>query len=134
MSRMIFVNLPVADVAKSRLFYQALGFAINEAFSDEKAACVVVSETIYIMILRRDYFKTFVALPVGDASAQVSALCALSCESRAEVDGMMTAALAAGGGEPVAARDLGFMYNRSFTDLDGHMFEPFWMDSAAANG
>jgi uncharacterized protein len=131
MSRMIFVNLPVADVAKSRAFYQALGFAINEAFSNEKGACVVVSDQIFVMILRRDYFETFVALPVGDASASVSAL---SCDDRAAVDAMMTAALAAGGGEPVTARDLGFMYNRSFTDLDGHMFEPFWMDPAAVNG
>lgn len=134
MSRMIFVNLPVADVAKSRAFYQALGFSINEAFSNEKGACVVVSDQIYIMILARDYFQTFIALPVGAPAGAVTSLCALSCENRAEVDAMLTAALAAGGGEPVAARDLGFMYNRSFTDPDGHMFEPFWMDPAAANG
>jgi predicted lactoylglutathione lyase len=134
MSRIIFVNLPVSDVAKSRLFYQALGFTINEAFSDERAACVVISPQIYVMILHRDYFQTFTALPVGAPSAAVSALCALSCESRAEVDAMTKAALSAGGGEPVAPRDLGFMYNRSFTDLDGHVFEPFWMDPAAANG
>jgi uncharacterized protein len=134
MSRMIFVNLPVADVSKSRLFYQALGYSINEAFSDEKAACIVISDQIYLMILQRDYFKTFTALPVGAPSQSVSALFALSCDSRADVDAMMQAALAAGGGEPVAARDLGFMYNRSFADLDGHVFEPFWMDPAAANG
>lgn len=134
MTRMIFVNLPVADVAKSRVFYQALGFTINESFSDENAACVVISPQIYVMILRRDYFQTFCALPVGAPAVAVSQLCALSCESRAAVDAMTAAALAAGGGEPVAARDLGFMYNRSFTDLDGHVFEPFWMDPAAANG
>ena len=134
MSRMIFINLPVADVAKSRVFYQALGFSINEQFSDEKAACVVISPQIFVMILRRDYFATFTARPVGDASASVTSLCALSCDSRDEVDAMMQAAISAGGGEPVAARDLGFMYNRSFTDLDGHVFEPFWMDPAAANG
>ena len=134
MSRMIFVNLPVADVAKSRVFYQALGFTINEAFSNADGACVVISLQIYVMILQRDFFKTFTALPVGDASAAVSSLCALSCEGRGDVDAMMSAALAAGGGEPVPARDWGFMYNRSFTDLDGHMFEPFWMDSASENG
>jgi predicted lactoylglutathione lyase len=95
---------------------------------------VVLSDAIYVMILQRDFFKTFTALPVGDPSAAVTSLCALSCDSREEVDTIMTAALTAGGGEPVSPRDLGFMYNRSFTDLDGHMFEPFWMDSAAANG
>lgn len=131
MGQMIFVNLPVADVAKSRLFYQALGFTINEAFSDEKAACVVISDQIYIMILARDYFQTFTALPVGAPAQTVSSLFALSRDSRTSVDAMMTAALAAGGGEPVAPRDLGFMYNRSFTDLDGHVFEPFWMDPSA---
>ena len=134
MSGMIFVNLPVADVARSRVFYQALGFSINEAFSNADGACVVISPQIYVMILQRDFFKTFTALPVGEPSAAVSSLFALSCEGRGEVDAMMSAALAAGGGEPVPARDLSFMYNRSFTDLDGHMFEPFWMDPAAANG
>jgi predicted lactoylglutathione lyase len=133
MSRMIFVNLPVADVAKSRVFYQALGFTINEAFSNADGACVVISPQIYVMILQRDFFKSFTALPVGELGVTVSSLFALSCESRGDVDAMMSAALAAGGGEPVPTRDLGFMYNRSFTDIDGHMFEPFWMDSAAAN-
>lgn len=134
MSRMIFVNLPVADVAKSRVFYQTLGFTINEQFSNADAACVVLSDQIFIMILQRDYFKTFVSLPVGAPNSAVSQLCALSCEGWGEVDAMMSAALAAGGDEPVPARDLGFMYNRTFTDLDGHVFEPFWMDPAAANG
>ena len=133
MSSMIFVNLPVADVARSRVFYQALSFSINEAFSNADGACVVISPQIYVMILQRDFFKSFTALPVGELGVTVSSLFALSCESRGDVDAMMSAALAAGGGEPVPARDLGFIYNRSFTDIDGHMFEPFWMDSAAAN-
>lgn len=133
MSRMIFVNLPVHDVAKSRVFYQALGFTINEQFSNADAACVVLSDAIFVMILQSDFFKTFISLPVGEPNSAVSSLCALSCESRADVDAMTKAAISAGGSEPVAPRDLGFMYNRSFTDLDGHMFEPFWMDPAAAN-
>ena len=134
MSRMIFINLAVADVAKSRLFYQALGFTIEEAFSNEEAACVVISAQIYVMILHRDYFQSFTAQPVGETAAAVSSLYALSCDNRDEVDKMLAAALAAGGSEPAPARDLGFMYNRSFTDLDGHMFEPFWMDPEAATG
>ncbi len=134
MSQMIFVNLAVQDVAKSRLFYQALGFTINEAFSNADAACVVVSETIYVMILQRDTFQTFTALPVGQPAQTVSALYAMPCTDRAAVDAMMVAALAAGGTEPTPARDLGFMYNRMFADLDGHVFEPFWMDPAAIPG
>lgn len=130
----IFVNLPVADVAKSRHFYQALGFSINEQFSNQDAACVVVSDQIYIMILQRDYFQTFTALPVGAPAQSVSSLFALSCDQRGAVDAITTAALAAGGGEPMPVRDLGFIYSRAFTELDGQVFEPFWMDPAAANG
>jgi predicted lactoylglutathione lyase len=132
--RQIFVNLPVADVAKSRLFYQALGLSINEQFSSEDAACVVVSDQIFVMILRRDFFKTFTALPLGEPAQNVSSLFALSCDGREVVDSMTNAALAAGGSEPMPARDLGFMYNRVFSDLDGHLFEPFWMDPTAVNG
>lgn len=130
---MIFVNLVVADVAKSRAFYEALGFSINEQFSNEDAACVVVSDSIYIMILARPFFQTFTHQPLGAPDKSVSAIYALACVDRAGVDGMMTAALAAGGAEPMPARDLGFMYNRMFADLDGHVFEPFWMDPAAVH-
>lgn len=101
MSGMIFVNLPVADVARSQVFYQALGFSINEAFSNADGACVVISPQIYVMILQRDFFRTFTALPVSEPSAAVSSLFALSCEGRGEVNAMMGAALASGGGEPV---------------------------------
>jgi predicted lactoylglutathione lyase len=131
---MIFVNLVVADVAKSRAFYEALGLRINEQFSNEQAACVVLSETIYVMILERPFFQTFTALPIGAPAQSVSAIYALACADRAGVDAMMTAALAAGGTEPMPGRDMGFMYNRMFADLDGHVFEPMWMDSAAVNG
>lgn len=131
---MIFVNLLVADVAKSRAFYQALGFTINEQFSNEQAACVVLSDTIYVMILEGPFFQTFTALPLGAPDKSVSAIYALSCADRAGVDAMMAAALAAGGTEPMPGRDLGFMYNRMFADLDGHVFEPMWMDPAAVGG
>jgi uncharacterized protein len=130
MAAMIFVNLAVRDVAKSRAFYQALGFEINEQFSNDEAACVVLSESIYVMILARPFFQTFTKLPLGAADATICAIYALSCADRAGVDQMMRAALAAGGTEPMPARDLGFMYNRMFADLDGHVFEPMWMDPA----
>ena len=130
---MIFVNLVVADVAKSRAFYEALGFRINEQFSNEQAACVVLSDAIYVMILERPFFQTFTALPLGEPAKSVSAIYALACADRAGVDAMMTAALTAGGSEPMPGRDMGFMYNRMFADLDGHVFEPMWMDPAAVN-
>jgi predicted lactoylglutathione lyase len=131
---MIFVNLVVADVVKSRAFYEALGFDIKEQFSNEDAACVVLSESIYIMILARPFFQTFTNQPIGEPDKSISAIYALGCADRAAVDSMMAVALAAGGSEPMPARDLGFMYNRMFADLDGHVFEPFWMDPAAVNG
>lgn len=130
----IFVNLVVADVAKSRAFYEALGFTINEQFSNQDAACVVMSDSIYVMILARPFFQTFTNHPLGEPLKSVSAIYALSCADRAGVDVMMAAALRAGGTEPMPPRDIGFMYNRMFADLDGHVFEPMWMDMAAVNG
>lgn len=134
MTRMIFVNLPVTDIPRARAFYEALGFTINDKFSNENGACVVVSETIYLMVLTREYFAGFCSLPVGDPATATATLVALSCDDRAAVDAMMAAALAQGGGEPRPATDHGFMYQRSFTDPDGNVFEPFWMDPAAAAG
>lgn len=134
MPRMLFVNLPVADLAASRRFYEALGFTINPQFSDETAACVVVSEAIYFMILTHEKFESFATLPRPDATATTGAMYALSCDSRAAVDAMTQAALAHGGRETAPVRDLGFMYNRTFTDPDGHVFEPMWMDPAAGAG
>ncbi len=131
MTRMIFVNLPVADVATSRLFYEALGFRINEKFSNDTAACVVVSDTIYLMILQHAVFQGFATLPMADTGKTTAALIALACEDRAAVDVMTEAALAHGGREPKAANDHGFMYTRTFHDPDGNVFEPFWMDPAA---
>jgi uncharacterized protein len=131
MSQMIFVNLPVTDLPRSRAFYEALGFSINEQFSDETAACVVVSETIYLMILTRAKFASFATLPVGDPARTCSALIALSCDDKAAVDAFAAAARSAGGSEPKALSDLGFMYQRTIADPDGNTFEPFWMDPAA---
>ncbi|MBN8629790.1 MAG: VOC family protein [Rhodobacterales bacterium] len=134
MPQMIFVNLPVADIARSRTFYQALGFTINEQFSDETTACVVISDTIFVMILNHERFQGFATLPRADTAKSTAALIALSRDDRVAVDAIMAAALANGGSEPKAAVDHGFMYQRTFMDPDGNVFEPFWMDPGAVNG
>ncbi len=134
MAQMIFVNLPVSDLERSKRFYEALGFAIDPRFTDDTAACVVISETIFLMILTRARFAGFAPLPVAETDRTTSVLIALSREGRAEVDAITEAAIAAGGGEPKPPTDLGFMYTRSFLDPDGNVFEPMWMDPAAVAG
>ena len=132
MPRMIFISLPVTDVARSRSFYQALGFTINEKFSDAATACIVVSETIYFMITTHERFQSFSTKPLILPSTGAMSLIALSCDSRAEVDAMTEAAIKAGGASLHDAEDLGFMYSRAFEDPDGNGFGPMWMDPAAA--
>lgn len=134
MTQMIFVNLPVTNLEKSKAFYEALGFTINPKFSDDTAACVVISDTIYLMILTHPKFDQFITLPRADPSKSTGTLIALSCDSREGVDAMTKAALSAGGTEPKPATDHGFMYTRTFMDPDGNTFEPFWMDPAAVEG
>ena len=134
MPQMIFVNLPVTDVAASRKFYQALGYTINEQFSDETAASVVVSDTIYFMILNHQRFQGFATKPLADPATGTGVIVALSHDSRTAVDAIVEAALAAGGTEPKPAQDLGFMYSRTFHDLDGNVLEGFWMDPATVQG
>ena len=134
MPQLIFVNLPVTDVARSRKFFQALGYTINEQFSDPTAACVVLSETIYFMILNHERFQGFATKPMSDPAKSTAVLVALSQDSRAAVDAITAAAIKAGGSEPKPAQDLGFMYSRTFHDPDGNVFEPMWMDPAAVQG
>lgn len=134
MPRMIFISLPVTDVAKSRTFYEALGFTINDKFSDATTACVVVSETIYFMITNHERFQSFSTKPLILPTTGTMSLIALSCDSRAEVDAMTEAAIKAGGTSLHDAEDLGFMYSRAFEDPDGNGFGPMWMDPAAAAG
>jgi len=131
MARMIFVNLPVTDLPRSRGFYQALGFAINEQFSDDTAACVMISDTIGAMLLTHPRYAQFTPLPITDERKSSSHLLALSCEDRAGVDAFAAAALAQGGSEPRPPQDLGFMYSRAIADPDGHTWEPFFMDMSA---
>lgn len=132
MPRMIFVSLPVADVARSRGFYTALGFAINDRFSGETTACVVVSDTICLMISPRERLQEFTPKKVLPPAEGTTALISLSCDSRAEVDAMAAAALQAGGSELHPPEDLGFMYSRAFDDPDGNSFGILWMDPQAA--
>lgn len=134
MSKQIFINLPVRNLAKAKEFYTALGHSINPKFSDDNAACVVISDTIYVMLLVHPFFQGFSAKAICDTSTHIETLLALSAESRAEVDALMDKAIAAGGKEPTAARDHGFMYQRTFEDVDGHTWEIFYMDEAAFPG
>ena len=126
--RMVFLNLPVADLAASRAFYAGLGFSFNDQFSDERTTSVVVDENIVVMLLTRERFADFVTGPIGDPSAATTQLTALSAGSREEADDLLARALASGGKPWKPAQDHGFMYGVSFTDPDGHVWEVMWMD------
>lgn len=134
MPKMIFINLPVADVAASTAFYEAIGFTRNAQFSNDQGSAMVWSDTINVMLLAHPFYATFTDKPIIDAKTASGALFALSLDSRAEVDSIAQAATAAGGRELHGAEDEGFMYSRAFEDLDGHGFGPFWMDPAAIAG
>ena len=133
MPKMIFVNLPVADLAASTRFYEAIGCIKNQQFSDEKASSMVWSDTITFQLLTRAYFATFSAKPVADAHQTCQVLFALSRDSRDDVNAIADAAASAGGQADVReVMDLGWLYNRAFADPDGHVFEAVWMDAKAA--
>ncbi|HEY4008277.1 MAG TPA: VOC family protein [Pseudonocardia sp.] len=132
MDRMIFVNLPVADLAVSNAFYTGLGFRINPDFSDDKATCVKVFDKIYLMLLVRERFADFVVGEVGDPAKDTQVLLCLSAESRAEVDELVTSALAHGGKPWLPVQEHGPMYGHSFADPDGHVLEIMHMDLPAA--
>jgi hypothetical protein len=130
--RKLFVNLAVRDLKKSMEFFSKLGFEFNSKFTDENAACMVLSEEGYVMLLTEKRFKDFTKRELCDTTRQTEGLFALSCGSRAEVDELVKKAIAAGGKHAVDPQDHGFMYAWSFYDLDGHHWEVFWMDPAAA--
>jgi len=131
--QMIFVNLPVADVAKSTAFYEAIGCTKDPRFSNEVASAMQLSDTIVFMILSRDFFQTFTPKRIADANAVTEVLICISRDSREAVDAINERAAAAGGTADVRpAQDMGFMYSRAFADPDGHMFEPMFMDMGAA--
>ena len=134
MNRMIFVNLPVSDLAASRAFYTGLGFSVNEMFSDDSAVSIVVSDTIVLMLLTRERFGDFVTGPVGDPRTATTSICCLSAGSPQEVDDLVSRALASGGGEWLPRMQEGPMYGHSFTDPDGHVWEVLHMDLGAIDG
>jgi uncharacterized protein len=119
----IFVNLPVKDLEKSKAFWASLGYGFNPQFSDQNAACMIISDTICTMLLVESFFKTFTPLPVSDATRATEVLLCLSCDSKAKVDELVAKAVAAGGTTPSPAKDHGFMYQHGFQDLDGHIWE-----------
>jgi predicted lactoylglutathione lyase len=132
MPKMIFVNLPVENVAKSTAFYEAIGCVKDPRFSNEAAASMIWSDAIVFMLVSHDFYRTLTPKQIVDAQTASGALIALSFDSRADVDAISEAAIAAGGREAHGPEDLGFMYSRAFEDLDGHGFGPLWMDVDAA--
>lgn len=125
--RLLFVSIPVASVARSKAFFETLGLTFNPAFSGETTACMIISELTYVMLGEREQFAELSKLPVGDPSTHALALFSFSVTSRDEVDAVSAAALAAGATEADGAEDHGFMYTRSFLDLDGHGWQVMWM-------
>ncbi len=130
-ARKLFVNLAVRDLAKSKDFFAKLGFRFEPRFTDENAACMIVNEDAYVMLLGEPFFQTFTKRELCDTTKHTEGLFALSCASRAEVDELVKKAIAAGGQHAMDAQDHGFMYGWSFYDPDGHHWEVVWMDPDA---
>lgn len=128
MSRKIFVNLPVSDLPRSMKFFQELGWSFNPQFTDETAACLVITEDIYAMLLTHAKFKEFTPKEVCDSTKASEVMVCLSCDSREEVDQISERALAIGGKPSGPTADYGFMYGRSWQDVDSHIWEFVWMD------
>ncbi|MGY4573114.1 VOC family protein [Bradyrhizobium pachyrhizi] len=130
---MIFVNLPVSNLVHATAFYEAIGATKNAQFSDHTASCMVISETIHVMLLTHDKFREFTPKKIADTKTTSEVLICLSADSRDAVDGYVTKAKGAGGNaDPSPKQDYGFMYGRSFEDPDGHIWEVMWMDVEAA--
>ena len=133
MATKIFVNLPVKDLNKSIEFFTKLGFKFNPQFTDENATCMIVGEDIFVMLLVNKYFKTFTKKEICDATKNTEVILALSADSKEEVDDLVNKALKAGGTAFNGIQDQGFMYNGSFQDLDGHLWETIYMDPSTVN-
>lgn len=126
--RKIFVNLAVRDLQRTMGFFSKLGFEFNPQFTDERAACMIINDDAFVMLLTEPMFKTFTKKEICDTSTRTEGLFALSCESRADVDAMVNEAIANGGSHAMPPQDHGFMYGWSFYDVDGHHWEVLWMD------
>lgn len=127
MIKQLFLNLPVADVAKSKAFFKALGFADNPQFSGDDAACIILNDTTFVMLASHTKFRDFTPKAVCDTSKAVEVLFNLNCETRQQVDDLVAKALAAGGSTYDKPEDLGFMYSHSFLDPDGHGWGVFYL-------
>lgn len=134
MATSIFVNLPTTDLERAKAFYTALGCTINPNFTDENAACIVWDENVYFMVLTREFFATFTDKPIADPAETLQTSVSFSRDSREDVDAILALGLAAGGTEPRAAQDYGFMYSRDLDDPDGNSLGFLYMDPAAAAG
>lgn len=132
MATKIFVNLPVKDLANSMNFFTQLGYTINQQFTNEKGACVVISEDIYVMLLTKPFFQGFIpGKEISDTATAKEVLVCVSSDSKDDVNSLADKAIAAGGKQFREPEDHGFMFSRSFEDLDGHVWEIVWMDPAA---
>ncbi|AWG25275.1 VOC family protein [Flavobacterium kingsejongi] len=128
MATQVFINLPVNDLKRSIAFFTALGYQFNPQFTDDNATCMIISDTIYVMLLVKPFFKTFTPKEISDAFKTTEVLICLSAESREAVDDLVTKAVKAGGKAPAAKQDQGWMYGHGFEDLDGHLWEVMYMD------
>lgn len=133
MNKQIFLNLPVADLHKSKAFFQALGYSLNPQFTGDDVACVIINDTTFVMLGSHEKFRQFTPKAVCDTSKSVEVLINLSCDSRQHVDDLVAKALAAGGSTYDKAEDFGFMYTHSFLDPDGHGWGLFHMTESPAN-
>jgi len=127
-AKQIFVNLPVKDLDKSIEFFKHMGYTFNPQFTDETATCMVIDENIFAMLITHKRFKDFTKKEIADAHKTTEVLICLSCDSKEQVDAMVSSAIGAGGKEHRETEDYGWMYNRSIEDLDGHVWEYAWMD------
>lgn len=129
MSKQVFINLPVSDLPKSMAFFKALGFSHNPQFTDDTAACIVISETIFVMLLTHSKFRDFTPKSICDTTKFAEVLLCLSCDSRSQVEDLVVKAVAAGGSSYANPKDYGFMYQHSFADPDGHQWELIHMSA-----
>lgn len=129
----IFINIAVKDLQKAKAFFSTLGFTYNMQFSDEKAACMILNEQAYVMLLQENFFKGFTRKEIVNAHRSTEVLLAISADSREGVNEFVDKAIALGATEAVEPQDHGFMFSRSFSDLDGHIWEVIWMDMEAFN-
>ncbi len=133
MHSQMFVNLPIQDLPRSRQFFEGMGYSFNPQFSNDQGACLVLGEHSFAMLLTKPFFAGFTTKPIGDAHQTTNSLIALSCASREKVDELVKLAVQGGASTPKPAVDHGFMYQHGFHDLDGHVWEVFWMAAQPPN-